>query len=458
MALTLFDKIWAEHRVKTLDDGRDLIFIDRHLLHEVTSPQAYDGLDRMGRRLYQPALTVATEDHVVSTRPGRYGADFENGQAMLDTARRNGRRYGIAYFDANHPQQGIVHVMASEQGMVAPGMTAVCGDSHTCTLGALGAAAWGIGTSEVEHVLATQTLVQAKPKTMRVGIDGCPPQGITAKDIILRLCRQVTIGGATGHAIEYSGSYVRRLPMDGRFTLCNMSIEMGARIGLIAPDETTLRYLEDTRYSPLHDHREAALRSWADLATDEGAIFDHEMSLNVSALAPQITWGVTPDQVVDVDEPVPPSESEVARRALEYMGLDAGKPLLGVPINIVFVGSCTNGRIEDLRTAAAILRGHRIDRRVRAFAVPGSQAVRAQAEAEGIAKIFRDAGVEWREPGCSMCAGINWEFVPHGERCVSTTNRNFVGRQGPGARTHLASPAVAAASALVGAIADPRRL
>lgn len=458
MARTLFDKIWDAHVVKRLDERRDLLFVDRHLLHEVTTPQAFEGLDRAGRRVYQPRLAVATEDHVVSTEPGRTGAAFDAGRTMIEVARENSRRFGIAHFDSGHPQQGIVHVIAPEQGIVAPGMTAVCGDSHTCTLGAMGAVAFGIGTSEVEHVLATQTLAAARPRNLRVRIEGRLPAGVAAKDVVLKLCRLLTAGGGTGYAIEYAGGFVRALGMEGRFTLCNMSIEMGARIGLIAPDEVTFRYIGNARYSPLLDHREAALRAWADLRSDEGAAFDREVGLDVSSLAPQVTWGTSPDQVVDLDEPIAPEADERARPALDYMGLRAGERLLGTPVEVVFIGSCTNGRIEDLRAAASIVRGRRVDRRVRAYVVPGSQAVKALAEREGLAEAFQEAGFEWREPGCSMCASINREFVPPGSRCVSTTNRNFVGRQGPGARTHLASPAVAAAAALAGAIADPRGL
>jgi 3-isopropylmalate/(R)-2-methylmalate dehydratase large subunit len=458
MRQTIFDKIWATHVVKSLGDGRDLIFIDRHLLHEVTTPQAYDGLQRKGRPVLMPALTVATEDHVVSTEPGRTGAAFENGRLMTAVARENAERFGIAYFDANHPQQGIVHVMAPEQGIVAPGMTAVCGDSHTCTLGAMGAVAFGIGTSEVEHVLATQCLAQRKPKNLRVTIEGTPRPGISAKDVILRLCRQLSVSGGTGYAIEYAGRYVRALGMEGRFTLCNMSIEMGARIGLIAPDATTYTYLDGARYSPLDGDRDRVLGAWADLATDADAQFDRDVQLDVSELGPQITWGTNPDQVVGLDEPIAPADPAAARASLDYMGLEIGEALAGKRVDVVFIGSCTNGRLADLQAAAALARGRRVDSRVRAYVVPGSQAVKRQAEAQGLADIFRDAGFEWREPGCSMCASINREFVGAGERSVSTSNRNFVGRQGPGARTHLASPEVAAAAALTGRIVDPRTL
>ena len=370
MAQTLFDKIWSRHLVKKLDERRDLIFIDRHILHEVTSPQAFESLGRAGRPLLQPNLVVATEDHVVSTEPGREGAAFENGRLMLDTARRNSRDFGIAHFDANHAQQGIVHVMAPEQGIIAPGMTAVCGDSHTCTLGAMGAVAFGIGTSEVEHALATQTLAVTKPKNLRVRIEGGLPAGVSAKDVILKLCRLLTAGGGTGYAIEYAGGFVRALEMAGRFTLCNMSIEMGARIGLVAPDETTFAYLEKARYSPLLDHREAALAAWGTLHTDEDAVFDREIVLDVSALKPQITWGTSPDQVVDLDEEIAPGRADKADRALDYMGLKAGERMLGLPIDMVFIGSCTNGRIEDLRAAAEVARGRRVDPGVQAFVVP----------------------------------------------------------------------------------------
>jgi 3-isopropylmalate/(R)-2-methylmalate dehydratase large subunit len=458
VAQTLFDKIWSRHVVKKLDDRRDLIFIDRHLLHEVTSPQAFESLSRAGRPVYQPNLVVSTEDHVVSTAPGREGAAFDNGRLMIDVARRNSQDFGIAHFDANHAQQGIVHVMAPEQGIIAPGMTAVCGDSHTCTLGAMGAVAFGIGTSEVEHVLATQTLAAVKPKNLRVRIEGELQPGVSAKDVILKLCRLLTAGGGVGYAVEYAGGFVRALNMAGRFTLCNMSIEMGARIGLVAPDETTFAYLEKARYSPLLDHREAALAAWAGLRSDEDAVFDREIDLNVSSLKPQITWGTSPDQVVDLDEAISPDTVGKAVHALDYMGLKAGERMLGMPVDVVFIGSCTNGRIEDLRAAAEVARGRRVDTGVQAFVVPGSQAVKAQAEREGIAEIFMKAGFAWGEPGCSMCASINREFVPPGQRSVSTSNRNFVGRQGPGARTHLASPAVAAAAAIAGAITDPRSL
>ncbi len=458
MCHTLFDKIWDAHVVKKLDDERELLFIDRHVLHEVTSPQAYEGLLKKGRRVLFPQFTISTEDHVVSTEPGRAGASFPEGAQMIDHARMNAARFGITHFDALHRQQGIVHVMAPELGAISPGMTVVCGDSHTCTLGALGAVAFGIGTTEVEHVLATQCIVQKRPKSMRVWLGGAVPAGVSAKDVILCVCRAVTVAGATDHAIEYAGPYVDSLGMEGRFTLCNMSIEMGARIGLVAPNQKTFEFLAGVTHSPLQAHGSQALATWRALHSDEGAAFSTEIRLDLSRMAPQITWGTNPDQVVALDEPIGAEDSHRSTLALEYMGLRRGETMLGQPIDTIFIGSCTNGRLGDLREAAQVVRGQKVSPKVRALVVPGSQQVKRQAEDEGIADIFREAGFEWREPGCSMCAGINRDLVGPGQRSVSTTNRNFVGRQGPGARTHLASPAVAAASALAGEVADPRKL
>lgn len=458
MKLTLFEKIWNSHVVKTLDDERDLVFIDRQVLHEVTSPQAYEGLQKGGRAVLYPKFTISTEDHVVSTDVGRDGASFPEGAQMIRHARINAARYGISHFDARHRDQGIVHVMAPELGLITPGMTVVCGDSHTCTLGALGAVALGIGTTEVEHVLATQCIVQRRPKSMRVRIEGIAGAGVSAKDVILSVCRELTVAGGTGHAIEYAGSYVSALGMEGRFTLCNMSIEMGARIGLVAPDAKTFEFLEQLPSSPLKTHGDGALRAWRALQSDADAVFSREIVVDVSTLAPQITWGTNPDQVVALDERIAFDGSARARLALDYMGLNAGQAMLGQPVDTVFIGSCTNGRIGDLRAAARVVRGRKVSPRVRALVVPGSQRVKRQAEQEGLADEFIAAGFEWREPGCSMCASINRDFVAPGERSVSTTNRNFIGRQGPGARTHLASPAVAAATALAGEVADPRRL
>ncbi len=458
MSGTLFEKIWDSHVVKKLDGGRDVLFIDRQLLHEVTSPQAYEGLLKKGRRVLFPALTISTEDHVVSTETGRDGASFLEGNQMIEHARVNAARFGITHFPAHHEQQGIVHVMAPEMGIITPGMTVVCGDSHTCTLGAMGAVAFGIGTSEVEHVLATQSIVQVRPKSMRVWLDGSTTDAVSAKDVILSVCKALTVAGGTGHAIEYAGPYVVGLGMEGRFTLCNMSIEMGARIGMVAPDQTTFDFLMRARHVLPGAEREQALSAWRQLYTDDNAVFSSEIRLDVSRLAPQITWGTNPDQVVALDEPIESDDSARATLALQYMGLQRGDVMLGQPVDTVFIGSCTNGRLGDLRAAAGLVRGQKVDARVRALVVAGSQLVKRQAEEEGIADIFRSAGFEWREPGCSMCASINRDYVEPGHRSVSTTNRNFVGRQGPGARTHLASPLVAAASALAGRVADPRRL
>lgn len=455
---TLFDKIWDAHVVKKLDDEHELLFIDRHILHEVTSPQAYESLLKMGRHVPYPQFTISTEDHIVSTKQGRTGAEFPEGAQMIDQARVNAMHFGIAHFDACHRQQGIVHVMAPELGIILPGMTVVCGDSHTCTLGALGAVAFGIGTTEVEHVLATQSIVQKRPENMRVWLSGAMPSWVSAKDVILHICRAATVTGGTGKAIEYAGPYVDTLDMEGRFTLCNMSIEMGARIGLMAPNHRTFDFLAGAIHPLPQIYESPALAVWQALCSDEKATFSTEIKLDLSELTPQITWGTNPDQVVALEEPIKPAYSRRDVLALEYMGLKSGEIMLGQPVDTIFIGSCTNGRLGDLREAARVVNNHKISPKVRALVVPGSQQVKRQAEVEGIAAIFREAGFEWREPGCSMCASINRDFVGPGQRSVSTTNRNFVGRQGPGARTHLASPAVAAASALAGEIADPRNL
>ena len=458
MNQTLLDKIWSAHVVKHFDDGNDLLFIDRHLLHEVTSPQAFDGLLEKDRALAYPALTVSTEDHVVSTEAARTGASFPQGQHLLEHARKNAKRFGIRHYDVDHARQGIVHVMASEQGFVLPGLTVVCGDSHTCTLGAVGCVAFGIGTSEVEHVMATQSIVQKKPDNFRVWINGTLKPGVYAKDVILKICRMLSVSGASGHAIEYAGDYIDSLPMDGRFTLCNMSIEMGARIGLIAPDDTTFAYVKNTFYAPQGVDFEAARAVWQKLKSDDDAIFDKEFHFDISDLEPQITWGTNPDQVIGIDETIGEDDTLRARAAFEYIGLKPGERLLDKAIDVVFIGSCTNSRISDLRVAANIVQGRQVSSRVKAYVVPGSQEVKRAAEKEGLADIFLQAGFKWGEPGCSMCASINQEFVPPGQRCLSTSNRNFVGRQGAGALTHLVSPAVAAVSALAGVVADPRGL
>lgn len=456
MNKTLFDKIWEQHVVKTCADGFDLLFIDRNLIHEVTSPQAFSGLAISGRSVRHPELTVSIEDHLVSTDAGRRGASFATGQALVARARSNARTCGIRHFDVDDTNHGIVHMIAAELGIVLPGMTAVCGDSHTCTLGALSAVAFGIGTSEIEHVLVTQTLRQKKPKNMLVRIEGTPDPQVSAKDVILKLCRQLTAAGATGHAIEFAGSFVRGLGMDGRFTLCNMSIEVGARIGVIAPDAWTVHYLREAANRVGGHMDPALLRAMDDYRSDGRAQFDKAVTLDVSGLAPQITWGTSPDHVIDIDATINADRSERTQSSLDYMRVARGSRLMGKRIDQVFIGSCTNGRLSDLRAAAAIVSGSRVARHVKARVVPGSKAVKRAAEAEGLHEAFIDAGFSWGEPGCSMCCGINGEFVAPGARCVSTSNRNFIGRQGPGALTHLASPQVAAASALAGAIADPR--
>lgn len=459
MSLTLFDKIWARHVITHFDDGNDLLFIDRHLLHEVTSPQAFSGLLEQQRGMPFPQLTVSTEDHVVSTAPERSGASFAQGQQLLEHARINTRHFGVRHFPVDHARQGIVHVMAPEQGLVLPGMTAVCGDSHTCTLGALGCVAFGIGTSEVEHVMATQSLVQKKPANLRVVLEGALAPGVYAKDVILKLCQLLTVSGATGHAIEFAGAFVRQLPMDGRFTLCNMAIEMGARIGLIAPDGITFEYVRTALGRPAGDAAlAAALAQWSALSSDAGAHFERELLLDVSDLQPQITWGTNPDQVIDIGAAIGADDSARAGVAFDYMGLQAGERLLARPVDVVFIGSCTNGRLSDLRVVAELARGRQVAPGVRAFVVPGSQQVRRAAEREGLDAILSAAGFRWGQPGCSMCASVNQEFVGAGQRCLSTSNRNFIGRQGAGARTHLVSPAVAAASALTGKVTDPRQL
>ena len=455
---TLLDKIWNMHVVHQFRDGSDLLFVDRQVLHEVTSPQAYESMLKNNRQVLIPAFNVSTEDHVVSTATGRSGASFKEGTIMINHARVHTTHFGITHFEACHRNQGIVHVMASELGMVVPGMTVVCGDSHTCTLGALGTIAFGVGTSEVEHVLATQCIVTKRPKSMRIWLEGLVPNGICAKDVILWVLRKVTVSGGTGHAIEYAGSYVSSLSMESRFTLCNMSIEMGARIGLVAPDETTFRYIATSHHSPLEEFGDRALSAWRQLYSDENAEFSKEIRFDISDITPQITWGTSPDQVLALDEPINADNNRRSDLALDYMGLKRGDVLLGKSIDTVFIGSCSNGRLEDLRDSAKIVNGHNVSPRVRALVVPGSQNVKRLAENEGLDEVFRDAGFEWREPGCSMCVSINHDFVEPGHRSVSTTNRNYVGRQGPGARTHLASPMVAAASALAGYIADPRSL
>lgn len=459
MAYTLFEKLWASHVISDLGDGRALIHIDRHVLHDLTSPQAFEGLRGAERAVRNPELTWATQDHLVSTARGRKDETVAGGADLIRALRDNTGRYRIPLFDLGDPRQGIVHVIAPELAIALPGVTLVCGDSHTCTVGALGAWAWGIGTSEVEHVLATQTLVQIQPKTMRVRFEGVLNDGVTAKDLVLYLMGQFGISGATGYALEYAGSAVRALGMEARFTLCNMAIECGARTALIAPDDTTYAYLRGRPYTPQGPAWDAALARWRSLPGDADAQFDREHVSYTGELAPQITWGTTPQDVVGVDGcvPHPQGTSKAAtQRALDYMGLIPGTPLKGLPVDRVFIGSCTNGRLSDLREAARVLRGRKIAPHVKAMVVPGSMKVKRDAEAEGLDHVFMQAGFDWREPGCSMCAGLNADTVGPRERCVATSNRNFEGRQGPHARTHLASPAMAAAAAVCGAIADVR--
>ena len=460
---TLFEKVWSTHVVQQPADGPALLYVDLHLVHEVTSPQAFEGLRLAGRRVRRPERTLATVDHNVPTGDRRLPIADPIAATQVSTLERNVRNAGIDLFGLDSPDQGIVHVIGPEQGASQPGMLIVCGDSHTSTHGAFGALAFGIGTSEVEHVLATQCLVQARPRTMEVRFAGRPAAGVTPKDFILALIGRIGIGGAAGHVIEYTGEAVRSLTMEGRMTVCNMSIEAGARAGMIAPDEVTFAYLRGRPRAPTGAAWDRATAAWRELGSDAGARYDREVVLDTSTLAPQVTWGTNPGMVTDITGRVPdPSELEVeserraAERALEYMGLEPGTPLEGVPVDRVFLGSCTNGRIEDLRAAAVIVRGRRAAGSVRAMVVPGSMRVRAAAEAEGLDRIFREAGFEWRNAGCSMCLGMNDDVLGSGERCASTSNRNFEGRQGKGGRTHLMSPTMAAAAAIEGRLVDVR--
>jgi 3-isopropylmalate/(R)-2-methylmalate dehydratase large subunit len=462
---TLVDKVWEAHVVRSAAGEPDLLFIDLHLVHEVTSPQAFDGLRMAGRRVRRPDLTVATADHNVPTQGLDAPVADPISRRQLAVLAANCAEFGIACYPMGHPDQGIVHVIGPELGLTQPGMTVVCGDSHTSTHGAFGALAFGIGTSEVEHVLATQTLPQSRPATMAMTIDGALGAGVTAKDIVLAVIGTIGTGGGAGHVIEYRGETIRSLSMEGRMTVCNMSIEAGARAGMVAPDDVTFAYLEGRRHAPKGRAWEEALAYWQSLPTDPGAVFDKEVGLDASALQPHVTWGTNPAQVVPIDGAVPdpdafarPAEREAAARALAYMGLTAGTPIREIPVDTVFIGSCTNSRIEDLRAAAAVLEGRKIRPGLRALVVPGSHRVKAQAEAEGLDAVFAAAGFEWREPGCSMCLAMNPDKLSPGERCASTSNRNFEGRQGRGGRTHLVSPAVAAATAVLGRFGTPEEL
>jgi 3-isopropylmalate/(R)-2-methylmalate dehydratase large subunit len=459
---TLSEKIWDDHLVHSADGEPDLLYIDLHLVHEVTSPQAFDGIRLAGRTVRRPDLTVATEDHNVPTADIDQPIADPISRKQVEVLRANTAEFGITHFPMGDPGQGIVHVIGPEQGRTQPGMTIVCGDSHTSTHGAFGALAFGIGTSEVEHVLATQTLPQVRPGTMSVSVDGELPPGVTAKDIILAIIGRIGTGGGIGSIIEYRGSAIRALSMEGRMTVCNMSIEAGAKAGLIAPDDTTFAYLEPRRFAPKGKAWDEALDYWRTLPTDEGASFDKSVSLDASALVPFVSWGTNPAQVVEITGVVPDPDSfteanqrESAARALEYMGLAEGTPLREVAVDTVFIGSCTNSRIEDLRAAAAVVDGRQVKPGMRAMVVPGSFAVKDQAESEGLDEVFRAAGFDWREPGCSMCLAMNPDKLAPGERAASTSNRNFEGRQGRGGRTHLVSPAVAAATAISGTFATP---
>jgi len=465
MAKTLYDKIFNDHTVELSDDGTCLLYIDRHLVHEVTSPQAFEGLRSAGRKPRAPQKTLAVVDHNVPTTDRSAGITEPDAKLQVDTLAKNAAEFGIEYFDELDRRQGIVHIIGPEQGFTLPGTTIVCGDSHTSTHGAFGALAHGIGTSEVEHVLATQTLIQSKAKNMRVTVDGVLPEGVGAKDIILAIIGEIGTAGGTGHVIEYAGEAIRALSMEGRMTVCNMTIEAGARAGLIAPDDKTYDYLKGRPKAPKGGAWEAAMAYWQSLHSDEDAHFDREIKLDAAALPPTITWGTSPEDVVSITGKVPDPadvEDEGRRQAIErslaYMGLTPGTPMMDITVDKVFIGSCTNGRIEDLRQAAAIAKDKKVAGSVSAMVVPGSGLVKEQAEAEGLDKIFTDAGFLWREPGCSMCLAMNPDKLKPGERCASTSNRNFQGRQGPGGRTHLVSPAMAAAAAIAGHFVDLREL
>jgi 3-isopropylmalate/(R)-2-methylmalate dehydratase large subunit len=458
MARTLFDKIWDSHVVAELGEGWSLLHIDRVLLHDLSGARALREVAERGHALARPELVFATPDHAVSTAPGRTAETFAGGAATLHGLRQRARETGIRLFDLGQPGNGIVHVMAPELAIVLPGLTLVCGDSHTCTNGGVGALAFGVGASELTHVLATQTLMQCRPRNLRLRYEGRLGVGVTAKDMILAAIGRYGTAAGTGFAVEYAGSAVRALPLEARLTLCNLSIEMGAKMGMVAPDDTTFEYLAGRRFAPRGAQWEAALAAWRALPSDPEARFDVEHSLDASAIAPQVTWGNSPEQVVAVTEVVPQPRHAGDRAALDYMGLEAGRPIAGTRVDWVFIGSCTNSRLSDLREAAAVLGGRHVAPGVTAWVVPGSEQVKRDAEAEGLHARFQAAGFEWREPGCSLCVAANGETVPPGARCVSTSNRNFVGRQGTGARTHLASPAMAAAAALTGAIADVRSL
>ena len=460
---TLFDKIWDAHVVHRQDDGTCLIYIDRHLVHEVTSPQAFEGLRNAKRAVRAPNRTLAVADHNIPTTDRSAGIEDEESRIQVEALEKNAAEFGVPYFAMDDKRQGIVHVIGPEQGFTLPGMTIVCGDSHTATHGAFGALAFGIGTSEVEHVLATQTLIQKPAKNMRITVDGALVDGVTAKDVILAIIGKIGTAGGTGHVIEFAGSSIRGLSMEGRMTVCNMAIEAGARAGMIAPDETTFAYLQDRPMTPKGEHWDKAVAYWRSLPSDEGARYDSEIAMAAEDIAPTVTWGTSPEDAIAINGVVPdptkekdPSKRAKIERAIEYMGLEAGQKLTDIKVDTVFIGSCTNSRIEDLRAAAALADGSTVAAGMRAMVVPGSGLVKEQAEAEGLDKVFIAAGFEWREPGCSMCLAMNADKLTEGERCASTSNRNFEGRQGRGGRTHLVSPQMAVAAALAGHLADVR--
>jgi 3-isopropylmalate/(R)-2-methylmalate dehydratase large subunit len=465
MPRTLFDKVWDAHVVERLADGTCVLYIDRHLVHEVTSPQAFEGLRMAGRRVRRPDATIAVTDHNVPTSDRRAGIAEPESRLQIETLERNVAEFGVPYFPLLDARQGIVHIVGPEQGISLPGMTIVCGDSHTSTHGALGALAFGIGTSEVEHVLATQTLLQRPAKNMLIQVNGMLAPGVTAKDLVLAIIGRIGTAGGTGHVIEYAGEAVRALDMAGRLTVCNMSIEAGARAGMIAPDDVTFDYIRDRPFAPQGEAFEHAVAYWRTLTSDADATYDKTVVMEAAEIAPMVSWGTSPEAVAPIAGIVPdPAEvADPAKRAdmarmLDYMALAPGQKLEGLPIDVVFIGSCTNGRIEDLRAAAAVVRGRGVAQGVRAMVVPGSGLVKLAAEAEGLDKVFLDAGFEWREPGCSMCLGMNPDKLTPGQRCASTSNRNFEGRQGPRGRTHLLSPAMAAAAAVTGYLTDVRSL
>jgi 3-isopropylmalate/(R)-2-methylmalate dehydratase large subunit len=461
MSHTLFEKIWDAHVVSASTGQLPLLYVDLHLVHEVTSPQAFDGLRAAGRKVREPRRTIATVDHNIPTEPRGTPILDPIAKRQIEALQKNCREFGVRLFDMDSPEQGIVHVIGPELGFTQPGMTIVCGDSHTSTHGAFGALAFGIGTSEVEHVLATQCLSQRRPKTILIHVSGHLGEGVSAKDLALGIIGKIGTDGATGHVIEYAGDAVRALSMEGRMTLCNMSIEAGARAGMVAPDETTFAYIKDRRFAPKASDWDTALTRWRSLATDPGAQYDAVVEIDGSKLAPFVTWGTNPGMVVPItgrvpDLPANGNDRANAQRMLEYMGLEPGTPMEQITIDRVFIGSCTNSRIEDLRAAARVARGHKVAPGVRAMVVPGSQKVKHAAEKEGLHRVFQEAGFEWRESGCSMCLGMNPDILNPGERCASTSNRNFEGRQGRGGRTHLLSPMMAAAAAVAGHFTDIR--